>query len=179
MAKALKTKIGFELGENFHSVISVHETAKGELIISPSFAVDYSEREFGNFDADKEIKAQHYTMHHPRDDEENMSNHTLEYSDGARTNTRIYTRACKAKLFAPLFVARGQDFSIPRYASLKVQGINYLSLGKYEPKRSTLYYMIVVGDSGLAFTEIYADMNVITVQFAKYSVSVLWSFGAK
>jgi tetratricopeptide (TPR) repeat protein len=179
MSKDNRTKFGFQIADNFHAILSVHENKIGELIINPSFAEKYSEIEFGNPNAEKEIIAQHYTVHNsPQFEDENVLNHTLEYIDRSKTNTRIYTRAFKrTNLSCPVLQVRGQDFSIDRYKTQKKATYHYIALGDYNPKVATLYYMIVVSNSGLTFKDNFPDLHVRTVHFQKYSFSILWSYG--
>ncbi|AZA88114.1 tetratricopeptide repeat protein [Chryseobacterium shandongense] len=172
-----RTKFGFQIGDNFHTIVSVHENNSGELIINPSSAENYSEIEFGNPNAEKKIKAQHYTVHNSRpESEEIVLNHTLEYEDGSKTNTRIYTRAFKRDLYCPVLQVRGQDFSIDRYKSQKKSKYKYISLGDYNPNVSTLYYMIVLCNPGFTLHNDFPDLNVTTIHFQKYSFSILWSY---
>jgi tetratricopeptide (TPR) repeat protein len=179
MAKDTKTKFGFQIADNFHTILSVHDNKIGELTIAPSFAENYSEIEFGNLNAEKKITDQHYTVHNsPQFEEENVLNHTLKYVDGTKTNTRIYTRAFKrTNLSCPVLLVRGQDFSIQRYRTQKDDKNNYISLGDYNPKTATQYYMVVVSNLGLTFSNDYPDLNVETIHFQKYSVSILYSYG--
>ena len=179
MSKDNRTKFGFQIADNFHTIISVHENTKGELTINPEFAEKYSEIEFGNSNAEKKIKAQHYTVHNsPQFEDENVLNHTLEYIDGSKTNTRIYTRAFKrTNLSCPVLQVRGQDFSIDRYKTQKKATYTYMALGDYNPKLATLYYMIVVSNSGFTFKDNFPDLNVRTAHFQKYSFSIIWSYG--
>jgi tetratricopeptide (TPR) repeat protein len=179
MSKNSRTKLGFQIAENFHAILSVHENEKGELTINPAVAEKYSEIEFGNLNADKKITAQHYTVHNsPQFDDENVLNHTLDYFDKTKTNTRIYTRAFKkTNLLCPLFLARGQDFSNERYISRKKETYTYVTLNDYNPKAATVYYMVVVSNSGFRFNGEYPDLNVVTIDFQKYSLSLLWSYG--
>jgi len=179
MGKDNKTKFGFQIANNFHAILSVHENSIGELTIAPSFAEKYSEIEFGNPNGDKKINEQHYTVHNsPQFEDENVLNHTLKYVDGTKTNTRIYTRAFKrTNLSCPVFLVRGQDFSIERYKTQKKDTYAYITLGNYNPKIATLYYMTVVSNSGLTFDDSFTDLNVVTIHFQKYSFSLLWSYG--
>lgn len=178
MSNNNRTKFGFQIGDNFHTILSVHENNSGELIINPSSAENYSEIEFGNPNAEKKIKDQHYTVHNSLQfEDENVLNHTLKYEDGTKTNTRIYTSAFKrTNLYCPVLQVRGQDFSIDRYKSQKKSKYIYISLGDYNPKLSTLYYMIAVSNPGLTFNDNFPDLNVRTIHFQKYSFHILWSY---
>ncbi len=178
MGKDIKTKFGFQFENNFHSILGCSENLKGELVIFPSFAQKFSEKEFVNLNNDKQIRNQHYTIHNsPHLDSENVLNHTLEFVDETKLNTRIYTKAFKrTNSLIPIFLARGQDFSNSRYQTFKNPINNYITLGEYDPKITTLYYMVVIGNAEFIFDENYHDINIITINFKKYSMSLLWNF---
>lgn len=179
MGKPSKTYLTFELNDQFFNICSFKESNKGELIILPKFAENYSETEFGNPHSDQEIEDQHYTIHHKRQINQYVSviNHTLKYKNGTQDNTRIYTRSFDNKLFCPIFLVRGQDFSIERYICTKNDRDKYISLGKYTPKQSTVYYMIVASKPKSKFKGRYEDLNIINLDFKNYSIILLWSFG--
>lgn len=179
MGKPSKTHLIFESNGQLFNICSFKESTKWELIILPKFAENYSETEFDNPHSNKEIEDQHYTIHHKRQVNQDVSalNHTLKYKNGTKNNTRIYTRVVKNKIFCPIFLARGQNFSIERYTCTKNNRDKYISIGNYMPKQSTVYYMIVATKPKSKFKGKYQDVNIINLNFKNYSLILLWSFG--
>lgn len=180
MAKLLKTKFGFVINGDFYSLISITENKLKELLIFPSFAENYSEIEFGNPNADDPIKNQHYTVHNSPNsiDNINVLKHTLEFSNAEPKITRIFTRAFKqTNSLSPLYISRFQNILNERYKIKRNERDTYIDLGGYEPTKSTLFYMIIVGNSQNLLDENFKDININTIHFQKYSVSILWSFG--
>lgn len=179
MGKSPKTFLIFEIENKCYSICSIKENKKGELLILPRFAENYSEIEFGNPNNDKEIIDQHYTIHHSREGNEdvNVLNHTLCFKNEVKKNTRIYTRAFNNNLFCPIITVRGQDFAIERYECTKKETDKYVDIGKYLPKESTIYYMIVASSAGNKFNGDYSDLNYINLSFENFSIIILWSYG--
>lgn len=179
MGKTPKTSLTFDFEDKCYSICSFKENKKGELLILPRFAENYSEKQFGNPNNDKEIIDQHYTIHHSREgnEEVNVLNHTLCFKNEVKKNTRIYTRAFNNNLYCPIITVRGQDFTKERYQCKRNETDKYVNIGKYLPKESTIYYMIVASSAGNKFNGDYSDLNYINLNFENFSLIILWSFG--
>ncbi|WP_434035369.1 tetratricopeptide repeat protein [Formosa sp. 4Alg 33] len=177
--KKTRTFLTFELKDKCYYICSFKENNKGELIILPRFAENYSEIQFGNPHSDEKIIDQHYTIHHVREgkDDVNVINHTLILKNNFKRNTRIYTRAFTKKMFCPLMTVRGQNFTNERYELIKNDNNKYIDIGEYLPNESTIYYMIIATSIDNKFEGNYNDLNFLNLRFENYSLVVLWSFG--
>jgi len=174
-----RIRFGFYQGSNFHTLLSARENSKEELIVFPAYAADYSEIQQGNPNADRPILNQHYTIHNERVPGENILNHTLEYRDGGKTNTRLYSSAfSRTNLLCPIVGVRCQDLSIERYRTQLSESDVIVQLGEYDAKVATLYYLLAVGNAGRTISGSFPDFNVIRYDFTKYTLTLLWSFNS-
>lgn len=179
MGKVPKTLLTFDLEDKCYSICSFKENKKGELLILPRFAENYSEKEFGNLTNDKEIIDQHYTIHHNREgnEEGNVLNHTLCLRKEEKKNTRIYTRAFNNNLFCPIITIRGQNYATERYECTRNEIDKYIDIGTYLPNESTIYFMIIGSSAGNKLNGDYNDLNYINLNFENFSIIILWCFG--
>lgn len=161
-------------------LFSITQRSNNDLVIKPKQAEFY--REFGQdfLDTNPVIINQKYSVHCSPNSPTNINavKHILELSNQKTVETRHYTKAIKQNnSFAPLYIARSPDLSNPRYEIDRTKK-DVTILGKYNPKKSVLYYMIAVGkhDNVPAFSN-EDDFNSRSVVFKEFSVTIVWSFG--
>ncbi|MBK6265642.1 tetratricopeptide repeat protein [Marivirga sp. S37H4] len=159
-------------------LLSVLENRNQSLTIFPARAENYTEVEQGNNDADEPITNQKYSIHNSDNSEfgNNYIHHTINHPNGKTQESFIVTQALKNNgLHVPLFSARTQDLSNERYIINRKQKHNYVELGEYKPKKSTLYYMLIVSVSEPKINA--DDFNFKTLKFSRYFITIFWSFG--
>jgi hypothetical protein len=150
----------------------------GDLVIKLKAGGFYREMGHGA-SSNIEIKSQRYSIHCSRQSETkiNKIQHTLELENGV-IRTEHYTKAIKHfNQFAGLFIKRCPDLSAPKYVAFnRNEGV--LVLDDYNPKTSTLYYMVIIGPKGGNIDiDLVIDINRHSIQFREFSLTIFWCYG--
>ena len=181
MSTFSSTYLTLEFENKLYRIGSIKETKKGELILTVENGNNNLNADLSTPEETNEIREQHLTIHHSRDVNlgVNVITNKLSFIGGEVIDAnRIYTEGIEKNLFVPLFLTRGQDFSIDKYLYSKSEDFDYFSLGNYIPTESTIFFMFVVCKSGQGFNGEYLDFNYKNIHYTNYSIVLLWSYSA-
>lgn len=178
MASKSDYRIVLNDGDKIYRLFSVSELKNGDLVIALNSAEYYREFCKPHSNNAPKINSQKYSVHRSLKSEADINSivHTLKLDNGKDIRTSHYTKAIKQNgTYACILTARSPDLTNPKYLTNNERSI--ITLDDYH-HQSTLYYHIVVSKPELSLANmIDKDINFRTIQFAHFSVSILWSYG--